>query len=175
VIHVKRLEEVSEEDWDRTLDINLKGAFLVSQAAAGPLRESGRGRIVAVSSDAGRRGYPWITAYTASKFGLIGLCESLASELAPDKVTVNCVCPASCPTTGMGRELTAWKAAAAGKSEVEVLESIAESFPLGRYVSEDDVVSALMYLISDEAGFLTGVAIDIDGGEHLGGRIQGST
>jgi meso-butanediol dehydrogenase / (S,S)-butanediol dehydrogenase / diacetyl reductase len=175
VIHVKPLAEVTEADWDLTLDVNLKGAFLVSQAAAPALGASGRGRIVAVSSDAGRRGYPWIQAYTASKFGLIGLIESIAVELAPNGVTVNCVCPASCPTTGMGRSLTAWKARVSGKSEAEVLASIAASLPLGRYVHEEDVVSAMAYLISDEASFLTGIAIDIDGGEHLGGFIPGAS
>src|SRR5207244_1784309 len=81
VIHVKPLDEVTEADWDLTLGVNLKGAFLVSQAAAPALRESGRGRVVAVASDAARRGYPWLEAYCASKFGLVGLCESLAIEL----------------------------------------------------------------------------------------------
>ena len=175
VIHVKPLEEVTEADWDLTLDVNLKGAFLVSQAAAPALAASGRGRIVAISSDAGRRGYPWIQAYTASKFGLIGLMESIAIELAPRGVTVNCVCPTSCPTTGMGRSLTAWKVRVSGKSEAEVLASIAASLPLGRYVLEEDVVAAIAYFVSDEASFLTGIALDIDGGEHLGGFIPGAS
>jgi meso-butanediol dehydrogenase/(S,S)-butanediol dehydrogenase/diacetyl reductase len=91
---------VTERDWDSTLDINLKGAFLVAQAAVPALRTSARGRIVAISSDAGKRGYPWIQAYAASKFGLIGLIESLAVELSPDRVTANCVCPARVPRRG---------------------------------------------------------------------------
>jgi NAD(P)-dependent dehydrogenase (short-subunit alcohol dehydrogenase family) len=68
----------------------------------------------------------------------------------------------------MGRGLTAWKAQVTGKSEEEVLASIAASYPIGRYGSEDDVVSAVLYFISDEGSFLTGLALDIDGGEHLG-------
>lgn len=168
VIHVKPLQDVTEADWDRTLDVNLKGTFLVSQAAAPELQASGRGRIVAVASDAARRGYPWIQAYCASKFGLVGLCESLAVELAPDQVTVNCVCPCACPTTGMGQGLTAWKVEVTGKTEEEVLASIAASQPLGRYATEDDVVSAILFFLSDEASFLTGVSLDVDGGEHLG-------
>ena len=102
VIHIKPLDEVAENDWDLTLDINLKGAFLTAQAAAPHLAASGRGRVVAISSDAGRRGFAWLQAYCASKFGLIGLIESLAVELAASKTTVNCVCPVGCPTTGMG-------------------------------------------------------------------------
>jgi meso-butanediol dehydrogenase/(S,S)-butanediol dehydrogenase/diacetyl reductase len=168
VIHVKPLAEVTERDWDSTLDINLKGAFLVAQAAVPALRASGRGRIVAISSDAGKRGYPWIQAYTASKFGLIGLIESLAVELSADRVTANCVCPASCPTTGMGRSLTARKAAQAGISVDEMLERMGASFPLGRPVSEGDVVGAVEYLLSEQASFITGVALDVDGGESLG-------
>jgi meso-butanediol dehydrogenase / (S,S)-butanediol dehydrogenase / diacetyl reductase len=168
VIHVKPLADVTEADWDRTLDVNLKGTFLVSQAAAPALRASGRGRIVAIASDAARRGYPWIQAYCASKFGLVGLCESLAVELAADQVTVNCVCPCACPTTGMGQGLTAWKVEVTGKSEEEVLASIAASQPLGRYAREDDVVAAILFFLSDEASFLTGVSLDVDGGEHLG-------
>lgn len=168
VIHVKPLADVTERDWDSTLDINLKGAFLVAQAAVPALRASGRGRIVAISSDAGKRGYPWIQAYTASKFGLIGLIESLAVELAQDGVTANCVCPASCPTTGMGRSLTVWKAEQAGVSVDEMLERMGASFPLGRPVSEGDVVGAVEYLLSEQASFITGVALDVDGGESLG-------
>jgi meso-butanediol dehydrogenase/(S,S)-butanediol dehydrogenase/diacetyl reductase len=168
VIHVKPLDDVTEADWDRTLDVNLKGAFFVSQAAVPALRSSGRGRIVAIASDAARRGYPWIEAYCASKFGLVGLCESLAVELAPDQVTVNCVCPCACPTTGMGKGLITWKTEVSGKTEEEVLASVAASQPLGRYASEDDVVNAILYFISDEGSFLTGVALDVDGGEHLG-------
>ena len=168
VIHVKPLDEVTESDWDLTLDVNLKGAFLVSQAAAPSLKSSGRGRIVAIASDAARRGYPWLQAYCASKFGLVGLCESLAVELAQHQVTVNCVCPAACPTTGMGQGLLAWKAELTGKSDEEVLASIAAAHPLGRYATEDDIASAVLYFVSDEGAFLTGVSIDVDGGEHLG-------
>jgi meso-butanediol dehydrogenase/(S,S)-butanediol dehydrogenase/diacetyl reductase len=168
VIHVKPLADVSERDWDTTLAINLKGAFLVAQAVAPPLRRSGRGRIVAISSDAGKRGYPWIQAYAASKFGLIGLIESLAVELSPDRVTANCVCPGSCPTTGMGRSLTAWKAEQTGVSVDEMVERMGASFPLGRPVSEEDVVGAVEYLVSDQAAFITGVSLDVDGGESLG-------
>ncbi len=174
VIQVNRLDEVQEQDWDQTLAVNLKGAFLASQAAAPLLSASGRGRIVAISSDAGKKGFPWITAYCASKFGLIGLCESIAAELASTGVTVNCVCPASCPTTGMGQMLTAWKADQSRRDLDQTLQSIAGTFPLGRYVEIEDVVSTIMFLLSREAALLTGLAIDIDGGMHLGGTIPGA-
>jgi NAD(P)-dependent dehydrogenase (short-subunit alcohol dehydrogenase family) len=168
VIHIKPLEDVSEEDWDLTLDVNLKGAFLVAQAAADHLRRSGRGRIVAISSDAGRRGFSWIQAYNASKFGLVGLIESIAVELAPDQVTANTVCPVGCPTTGMGQDVLDWKVRRASVTPDEIMAATARTNPLGRNATEADVAGAVMFFVSDEASFLTGAALDVDGGAHLG-------
>ena len=168
VIHIKPLEQVSESDWDLTLDVNLKGAFLTAQAAADHLRVSGRGRVVAISSDAGRRGFAWIQAYNASKFGLIGLVESLAVELAPERVTVNCVCPVGCPTTGMGQEVLDWKIRRADATAEEIMSATARTNPLGRNATQSDIADAVMFFVSDEADFLTGVALDVDGGAHLG-------
>jgi meso-butanediol dehydrogenase / (S,S)-butanediol dehydrogenase / diacetyl reductase len=168
VIHIKPLDEVSESDWDLTLDVNLKGAFLAAQAAAPHLRRSGRGRIVAISSDAGRRGFSWIQAYTASKFGLIGVIESIAVELAPDQVTANVVCPVGCPTTGMGQDVLDWKIRRADATAEEIMAATARTNPLGRNATEADVAEAAMFFVTDEASFLTGVALDVDGGAHLG-------
>jgi NAD(P)-dependent dehydrogenase (short-subunit alcohol dehydrogenase family) len=168
VIHFKALDEVTEEDWDRTLDVNLKGAFLAIQAAAPHLVASGRGRIVAISSDAGRRGVPLITAYCASKFGLIGLVESVASELARHQVTANVLCPVGAPSTGMGQQVLAWKVRTTGRPAEEIVASAASTNPLGRNATEADVVAATRFLVSDEASFLTGVSLDVDGGAHLG-------
>ena len=168
VIHIKPLPEVTESDWDLTLDVNLKGAFLTAQAAETALRASGRGRIVAISSDAGRRGVPWLQAYSASKFGLIGLVESLAVELSRDQVTANCVCPVGCPTTGMGQDVLDWKKGHMRSSAEEIMATTASLNPLGRNATEGDVADAVMFFISDQAAFLTGSSLDVDGGAHLG-------
>jgi NAD(P)-dependent dehydrogenase (short-subunit alcohol dehydrogenase family) len=170
VIHIKPLADVTESDWDLTLDVNLKGAFLVMQAAAPHLVAAGpgRGRIVAIASDAGRRGFSWISAYCASKFGLIGLVESVAVELAPAGVTVNVVCPVGSPTTGMGRQVLAAKVEATGKPPADIVRDAARGNPLGRNATEADVAAAVLFLVSEEAGFLTGLALDVDGGAHLG-------
>ncbi|WP_219506118.1 SDR family NAD(P)-dependent oxidoreductase [Nonomuraea ceibae] len=168
VFHIGTLEETSEADWDRTVDVNLKGAFITIRAAAAPLRASGRGRIVTIGSDCGRRGFPGQVPYTASKFGLIGVTESVAAELAPDGVTANCVCPVGCPTTGMGREVLDWKVSHAGKSPDEIVRAAARTNPLGRNATEDDVADAVLFFLSDQAGFLTGVTLDVDGGARLG-------
>jgi NAD(P)-dependent dehydrogenase (short-subunit alcohol dehydrogenase family) len=168
VIHIKPLDEVEEPEWDLTLNVNLKGAFLAAQAAAPHLRESGRGRIVSIASDAGKRGFAWIQAYCASKFGLVGLTESLAVELAPDQVTVNCVCPVGCPTTEMGKGVLSWKVRTTGRSPEEVTAAAARTNPLGRNATEVDIAEAVLWFLSDEASFLTGIALDVDGGAHLG-------
>src|SRR4051812_521701 len=166
-IHLKALEEVSEDDWDLTLDVNLKGVFLVSQAAAPHLRASARGRVVSIASDAARRGFAGLQAYCASKFGLVGLTESLAVELAPD-VTVNVVCPVGCPTTEMGKGVLAWKVSTSGKDPDEIVADAARGNPLGRNAPEGDIADAVLFFLSEEASFLTGVALDVDGGAHLG-------
>jgi len=162
------IETISEADWDRTIDVNLKGAFTTLQATAPALRASGRGRVVTIASDAGRRGFPTQSAYVASKFGLIGFTESIAAELADDGVTVNCVCPVYCPTTSMGGEVVAVKAAQSQKAAQAVITSAAATNPLGRNATEDDVADAVLFLISEQASFLTGVALDVDGGARLG-------
>lgn len=169
VIHLKPIEDVAEADWDLTLDVNLKGAFLSLQAAAPHLRRSGRGRVVAISSDAGKRGFPFTQAYCASKFGLIGLIESFAAEMAVDQVTANCVCPVGCPTTGMGQQVLDWKIHQGDdRSAVEILNAAARSNPLGRNATEADIASAAMFFLAEESNFLTGVALDVDGGAHVG-------
>jgi meso-butanediol dehydrogenase / (S,S)-butanediol dehydrogenase / diacetyl reductase len=168
VIHLKALADVTEEDWDRVLDVNLKGAFLAAQAAAPALRASRRGRIVTIGSDAGKRGCDHLQAYSASKFGLVGLTESLAAELASESVTVNCVCPVGCPTTGMGRLVADWKAEHTGRPVHEILADAASTNPVGRNASATDVTNAVMFFLSDAAAFLTGLALDVDGGAHLG-------
>lgn len=168
VIHVKPLDDVTEDDWDFTLDVNLKGVFFACQAAAQALRESGRGRIVAIASDAGHRGFGGIQAYCASKFGVVGLVESLAVELGSSSVTVNCVCPVACPSTGMGQRLLDWKVKHFGKTPEEVLRATAQGNVLQRNATESDITEAILFFISDEASFLTGVALDVDGGAHLG-------
>ncbi|WP_181788858.1 SDR family NAD(P)-dependent oxidoreductase [Streptomyces phytophilus] len=168
VFHIGSLADTTEEEWNRTLGVNLTGAFLTVRAAAPALRASGRGRIVTIGSDCGRRGFPGQVPYVASKFGLVGLTEAVAAELAPDGVTANCVAPVGCPTTGMGREVLDWKAASTGLPSAEIVQAAAGTNPLGRNATEDDVADAVLFFVSDQAGFLTGTTLDVDGGAHLG-------
>ena len=105
-----------------------------------------------------------IVPYCASKFGLVGLTKALAAELAPHQVTVNCVCPVGVPGTGMGQEVLKWKVGATGKPSEEILAAAAASIPLGRNATVADVVNAVVFFLADRSGYLTGVALDVDGG-----------
>jgi meso-butanediol dehydrogenase / (S,S)-butanediol dehydrogenase / diacetyl reductase len=164
VIRFTPLIEITEEEWDLVLDVNLKGAFLCSQAASPLLCASGRGRIVNIGSDASKIGCPMIVPYCASKSGLVGLTKALASELAPHHVTVNCVCPVGVSGTGMGQEVLKWKISATGKQPEEILASTAALIPLKRNATVADVVNAVVFFLADASAFLTGGALDVDGG-----------
>jgi NAD(P)-dependent dehydrogenase (short-subunit alcohol dehydrogenase family) len=159
------LEETTEESWDRQLDTNLKGTFLVAQAAIRHLVESGRGRMVNIASEAGRKGWPLTSAYNASKFGVVGLTQTWAREFGRDGVTVNCVCPAMTPETRQGQEVTRQKLERTpGLTLEEVLAGYASNFPIGRAGTVADTADAIMFFLTDNASWITAVALDIDGG-----------
>jgi meso-butanediol dehydrogenase/(S,S)-butanediol dehydrogenase/diacetyl reductase len=164
------LGEMTAEHWDRMIGINLTGTFLVAQAAMPHLVASGRGRLVNISSEAGRKGWPLTSAYNAAKFGVVGLTQTWAREFGPDHVTVNAVCPAMTPETRQGREVTRQKIARSGQSEEEVVRGYDANFPLGRAGRVADTADAIMFLISDNASWITGVALDIDGGGPMGSQ-----
>jgi 3-oxoacyl-[acyl-carrier protein] reductase len=149
--------EISEAEWDRVLAVNLKGAFLCCQAALPHLRKAGRrGRIINIASVGGQMGGLMVGAhYAASKAGLIGLTKSLAKLLATDGVTVNCVSPATTST-----DLTA-----AWSDEMQA--RVRAQIPLGRFGEPDEIAAAVCYLASDDAAFITGATLDVNGGLYL--------
>ena len=123
VIRFTPLDEITEAEWDLVVGVDLKGVFLCCQAAAPLLRKSGRGRIVNLSSDAGKIGFLLISTYVTAKHGVIGLTKTLAAELAPDRVTVNCICPVGTPETTMGQDVLAAKIATTGATAEQIMAS----------------------------------------------------
>jgi NAD(P)-dependent dehydrogenase (short-subunit alcohol dehydrogenase family) len=153
VIGKVTLQNMTEAEWDRVLDVNLKGTAFCTQAVIAPMRAQGGGAVVNVSSMAGKRvSFAGATNYTASKTGVVGFTAHAAFELGAYKIRVNAVCPG--PTiTGM-----------TSKTAPERLASTAARIPLGRWVSAGDVANAILFLASDEAAMCTGTALDVDGG-----------
>jgi len=169
VFQFRALEDIATEEWDRILDVNLRGTFLVMREAMPHLKTSGRGRVVNIASDAGKTGFPLLGAYCASKFGVVGLTQAVAAEVAPAGVRVNAVCPGTIAETGMGHVVIEQKIELGfGKSPEEVVERGAASFPLRRVGTVADVVSAIMFLISESSGWIAGESINIDGGSLAG-------
>jgi len=173
IIEFVPLEEIAEDNWQRVISIDLTGVFLCCQATAPFLRRSGRGRVVTISSDAGKIGVPLLSSYCAAKFGVIGFSKAIAGELAPHGVTVNCVCPGGVTATQMGEQVLNWLSAKTGRSRDELLAERAKNVPLGRMQTIADVVGGVLFLISDAASYITGEALNIDGGGLGTTRIRG--
>jgi NAD(P)-dependent dehydrogenase (short-subunit alcohol dehydrogenase family) len=154
--------------WNRVIGINLTGTFLVTQAALPSIRRAGRGRIVNIASTAGLTGYAYVSAYCASKHGVIGLTRALALELARTDITVNAVCPGftDTPLIDGAVETISNKT---GRTEEEARASLARANPQGRLVTPDEVADAVLWLVSEKATAITGQAIPVAGGEVLGG------
>jgi 3-oxoacyl-[acyl-carrier protein] reductase len=151
------LPDIEVAEWDAVLGVNLRGCFLAIQAGARPMRAQRYGRIVLTSSITGPRvSSPGHGHYSASKAGINGLIRAAAIELAPDRITVNGVEPGNILTEGMQ----------AGRSP-EFIRAMEGSVPLGRLGAPRDVAHAALFLASDEAAYITGTTIVVDGGQIL--------
>ena len=152
------LVELDSDDFDRMFVINTRSVFYAAKYSVPHMGEGGA--IVATASIGGRRPRPGLTAYNASKSAVITLTRGLAAELAP-KIRVNCVAPVSSPT-GFDQN-----AVGVASLPAEIEQQVVAGIPMGRRASPDDVSAAVLYLASPEAGFLTGVCLDVDGGRSI--------
>ena len=167
VISIAPVVAMDEEEWDRVLAINLKGTFLCSKAVAPHMTERRSGRIVNISSVAGRKGQIGLGHYCASKFGVIGLTQTLALELASGNVTVNAVCPGEVDSAMWRDQLLPALAASMGTTPDEAWERFTrERVPLGRPQTAEDIGQAVVYLCRAEN--VTGAAINVNGGSEMG-------
>ncbi len=165
---MKPLLETEEADWDAVLDVNLKGAFLCTRAAARQMIAQGTGgRIINIASQAAKSGFPHMAPYTASKHGMVGLTRSNAVELGGHGITVNAVCP-NHVTTGLGAKQNAYFSKLMGFESVEdYLASMARRNPLGRPGLPGDTAAACAWLASEDACYVTGEALNVSGGEEM--------
>jgi NAD(P)-dependent dehydrogenase (short-subunit alcohol dehydrogenase family) len=154
------IDDITEEQWQRSIDINLKSGFFVTQAFLPLMRATGRGgSVIYTSSAAGLVGSYTTPLYSLTKAGLIGLTNSLCTVLAPEGIRVNAVCPGPVNTPMLPGFLA--KASADAGSVAEVYAS---RVPLGRVAEPEEIAQAVLFLASDAASFVTGVALPVDGG-----------
>ncbi len=164
VIDVFDFVALPETSWDRTIDINLKGTFLVFQAVARRLLAEGRtGGLVAIASVAARRGRPNTVDYAVSKAGVITLVQSAMKSLSPHGITVNAVCPGVVDTP-MTRKIHEERAPLLGLTPEQSLEKIKAMIPLGRTQTPEDVANVVAFLVSPQGSYITGQAINACGG-----------
>ncbi|RWQ18898.1 SDR family NAD(P)-dependent oxidoreductase [Mesorhizobium sp.] len=151
-------------DWQRTLDVNLTGAFLTVKPALAGMAVRKTGRIVFIASTAGLKGYAYVASYVAAKHGVVGLMRALAAETAKSGVTVNAVCPGFVETE-MLEESIQRIIEKTGRSVEQARSSLASTNPQGRFIQPDEVAAAVLWLCGDAAQSITGQAISISGGE----------
>jgi sorbitol-6-phosphate 2-dehydrogenase len=162
------LEEFAADKWRTVIEVNLIGYFLCAKHAARIMREQRSGVIIQINSKSGKKGSYKNSAYAASKFGGIGLTQSIALELAEYGVRVNAVCPGNLLDSPLWVDsLYAQYAARLGISEAEVRQRYMDQVPMKRGCTYQDVTNAVLFLASDQADYMTGQAINITGGQEM--------
>lgn len=149
--------DVPEDEFDRCYAVNVKSIYLATIHAVPEFRRQGGGSFINIASTAGVRPRPGLTWYNGSKGAVITTSKSLAAELGPDNIRVNCINPVMNPFTGLGASF------AGGELTEERLDKFRSTIPLGRFSTALDVANAVLYLASDEAAFISGVCLEVDG------------
>jgi NAD(P)-dependent dehydrogenase (short-subunit alcohol dehydrogenase family) len=157
-------EKTTAQSWRETLDLNLMGAVHCIRAVLPQMKAAGFGRIVNVASTAGLIGYRYVSAYVAAKHAVVGLTKALALELAKTGITVNAVCPGYTDTDVIASAV-ATISKATNRSEEQAMANFTAANPQGRLVKPEEVAAAVLWLASDEAAAVNGIALPIAGGE----------
>jgi meso-butanediol dehydrogenase/(S,S)-butanediol dehydrogenase/diacetyl reductase len=164
VITIARIEELSEKDWDRVMAVNTKGVFLCCQAAAVRMKPRRYGRIINTASGQARQGFIYTPHYAASKFGVVGITQSLAKELATAGITVNAFCPGIIETDMWAYNDAAWGKLLGNYQPGELMKEWVKGIPMQRAGRAEDVAGLVAFLASDDAAYITGQTINVDGG-----------
>jgi meso-butanediol dehydrogenase/(S,S)-butanediol dehydrogenase/diacetyl reductase len=165
VITIARIEAMTEAEWDKVMDVNTKGVFLCCQEAIARIRRHGRGgRLINTASGQARQGFVFTPHYAASKFGVVGITQSLAKEVAKEGITVNAICPGIIETDMWVYNDEAWGKLLGDYKPGELMAEWVRNIPMGRAGAGEDVAGLVAFLASADAAYITGQTINVDGG-----------
>jgi meso-butanediol dehydrogenase/(S,S)-butanediol dehydrogenase/diacetyl reductase len=165
VITIARIEDMTESEWDRVMAVNTKGVFLCCQAAIARMRKhGGGGRLINTASGQARQGFIFTPHYAASKFGVVGITQSLAKEVAKEGITVNAFCPGIIETDMWAYNDQAWGKLLGNYAPGELMAEWVANIPMGRAGSGGDVAGLVAFLAGPDAAYITGQTINVDGG-----------
>lgn len=165
IITIARIEDLTEKQWDDTMGVNTKGVFLCCQEAIKRMRKTGRGgRLINTASGQARDGFIYTPHYAASKFGVMGMTQSLAKEVALDGITVNAICPGIIRTDMWTYNDRVWGELLGDYGLGELMEEWIQNIPMKRAGEGKDVAGLVAFLASDDAEYITGQTINVDGG-----------
>ncbi|NTG47890.1 glucose 1-dehydrogenase [Agrobacterium rhizogenes] len=165
VITISRVENLAEADWDKVMAVNTKGVFLCAQEAIARMRKHRRGgRIINTASGQARDGFIYTPHYAASKMGVVGITQSLAKEVAVENITVNAFCPGIIETDMWAYNDQAWGKLLGNYGPGELMKEWVDGIPMKRAGSGEDVAGLVTFLASDDAAYITGQTINVDGG-----------
>ena len=165
VIAIAKIEDMTEAEWDKVMTVNTKGVFLCCQEAIQRMRKHRRcGRLINTASGQARQGFIFTPHYAASKFGVVGVTQSLAKEVAKERITVNAICPGIIDTDMWAYNDQAWGKLLGDYKPGELMAEWVRNIPMGRVGTGEDVAGLVAFLASEDATYVTGQTINVDGG-----------